>query len=145
MTDDATQRFRSIAHTALRIAAGIAFFTHGAQKLLGWFGGMGPDGGTAELMSRAGAAGLIETVAGLAIALGLFTRPLAFVASGEMAVAYFWAHVGQNGQLWWWQNRGELALVYCFLWLFYSASGAGRFSLDAWLARRKATTPSSTA
>ena len=84
--------------TLLRIVAGVLFFSHGAQKLFGWFGGMGPGGGTASLMSLMGAAGVIEVVAGVGIALGLATRPLAFIASGEMAVAYFWSHVRRQQQ-----------------------------------------------
>ena len=108
------------AQSALRIAAGLAFFSHGAQKLFGWFGGAGPDGGTVELMSRYGAAGLIETIGGAALVLGLFTRPVAFIASGEMAVAYIWMHWGRSDQMWWWENRGELVLLYSFIWLFFA-------------------------
>lgn len=119
----------------LRIAAGLAFFSHGAQKILGWFGGFG-DGGTAQLMSEYGAAGVIELVGGTLIVLGLFTRPVAFIASGEMAVAYFWKHAGRADELWWWDNRGELVMVYSFLWLFFAVWGAGPFSLDAWRRRR---------
>lgn len=132
------QGFSGAAKAALRISAGLAFFSHGAQKLLGWFGGFGPDGGTAELMTRFGAAGAIELVGGAALVLGLFTRPVAFVASGEMAVAYFWMHWGRTGEMWWWANRGEVVLLYCFIWLYFAASGAGSFSLDAWRARRGA-------
>lgn len=138
MMDMPDHRFRTLAWTALRVVAGAAFFSHGAQKLFGWFGGMGPDGGTVELMSRYGAAGVIETVAGLCIMLGLLTRPLAFLASGEMAVAYFWIHLGGSSEMWWWQNRGELAMLYAFLWLFFAAWGAGPHSLDAKLAARRA-------
>jgi putative oxidoreductase len=118
--------------------AGAAYFSHGAQKLFGWFGGFGPEGGTAVLMTRFGAAGVIEVVCGAAIVLGLLTRPAAFLASGEMAVAYFWMHAGRSGELFWWANRGELVMLFCFVWLFYVAHGAGSFSLDAWLARRRA-------
>lgn len=138
MADGMDERFRGIAHNALRIAAGLAYFVHGAQKLFGWFGGFG-ESGTVELMTRWGAAGIIETVAGLAIVLGLFTRPLAFIASGEMAVAYFWMHWGRSGEMFWWANRGELVMVYSFLWLFFAARGAGSFSIDAWLKRRRET------
>ena len=120
---------------ALRIAAGLAFFSHGAQKILGWFGGFG-EAGTAELMSEYGAAGMIELVGGALIVFGLFTRPVAFIASGEMAVAYFWKHAGRAGELLWWDNRGELVMVYSFLWLFFAVWGAGPFSLDAWRRRR---------
>lgn len=136
-TADASERFRTVAQTALRIAAGLAFFTHGAQKMLGWFGGFGADGGTAELMSRFGAAGLIETVAGACLVLGLATRPLALIASGEMAVAYFWMHWGRSGEMWWWYNRGELPLLYTFVWLLFAAWGAGPLSLDGWLRKRR--------
>lgn len=122
---------------ALRIAAGLGYFSHGAQKLFGWFGGFGPDGGTADLMTRFGAAGVIEVVCGIAIVLGVFTRPAAFLASGQMAGAYFWAHVAGRDALFWWANGGELAMVYCFLWLYFAARGAGDFSLDGWLAKRK--------
>jgi putative oxidoreductase len=136
-THETQERFRTLAWTALRIAAGIAFFSHGTQKLFGWFGGMGPDGGAAPLMSRFGLAGVIETIAATCIVLGLFTRPLAFLVSGEMAVAYFWMHVGMSGQLWWWQNRGEVVLLYSFIWLFFSAFGAGPVSIDARLRTAK--------
>jgi putative oxidoreductase len=128
-------RFRTTAFTALRIAAGLAYFSHGAAKLFGWFGGMGPNG-TVELMSRFGAAGVIEVICGTAIVLGLFTRPLAFIASGEMAVTYFWMHWGQSGHMWWWQNRGELPMLFSFIFLYVSAHGAGPFSLDARIGRR---------
>jgi putative oxidoreductase len=136
MATETNTRFEVIALTALRIAAGLAFFSHGGAKLFGWFGGMGPDGGTVELMSRFGAAGIIETVCGLGIALGLFTRPLAFLASGEMAVTYFWMHWGQSGQMWWWQNRGELPMLFSFMFLYICARGAGPYSLDAMMKRK---------
>ncbi|HSM61037.1 MAG TPA: DoxX family protein, partial [Longimicrobiales bacterium] len=84
MTSGTEEGFRRFAHAALRIAAGLAFFTHGGQKLLGWFGGFGPDGGTAELMSRFGIAGTVETFGGALLVLGIFTRPVALIASGEM-------------------------------------------------------------
>ena len=121
---------------ALRIAAGLAYWSHGAQKILGWFGGFGDDG-TAQLISEYGAAGMIELVAGALIVLGLFTRPAAFIASGEMAVAYFWKHAGGSGELFWWDNRGELVMVYSFLWLFFAVWGAGPYSLDAWRAEQR--------
>ena len=129
---------QSAALVALRIVAGILFFSHGAQKIFGWFGGAGP-GGSVELASRLGAAGIIEVIAGAGIALGAATRPLAFIASGEMAVAYFWSHVAGSGSVWWWANRGELAVLYCFVWLYFAARGAGPFSVDAWWRRRRGT------
>ena len=138
MTGFSLQRLPTAAYTALRVVAGLAFFSHGAQKLLGWFGGFGPNGGTVELLSRFGVAGTIELVGGAAIALGILTRPVAFLASGEMAVAYFWIHWGGSGKMWWWENRGEVVMLYAFLWLLVSAAGAGPVSLDAWLRRRRA-------
>lgn len=128
------------AQSLLRIAAGVAFWSHGAQKLLGWFGGVGQDGGTVELMSRFGVAGVIELVGGALLALGLFTRPVAFIASGEMAVAYFWMHWARSGEMWWWENRGEVVLLYSFIWLFFAAAGAGPWSLDAMLRSRRLAT-----
>lgn len=132
-----SDRHLPATQAALRIAAGLAFMSHGAQKLLGWFGGMGPNGGTAELMSRFGVAGVIELFGGACIVLGLGTRFAAFLASGEMAVAYFWMHVGGSGKLWWWQNRGEVPLLYSFIFLLFAAWGAGPASVDAWLASRR--------
>jgi putative oxidoreductase len=133
------QRFLPATQAALRIVAGLAFFSHGAQKLLGWFGGMGPNGGTVELMSRFGAAGIIETVCGALLVLGFSTRLVAFITSGEMAVTYLWMHAGRSGHLWWWANRGEVPLLYCFIWLVFAAWGAGPLSIDAWLASRRRT------
>ena len=133
------ERFLPQAQAALRIMAGLAFFTHGAQKLLGWFGGMGKDGGTVELMSRFGVAGVIELTCGILIALGLKTRWAAFIASGEMAVAYWWMHAGGSGSIWWWQNRGEMVMLYSFIWLLFAVWGAGPFSLDAKLERARTT------
>lgn len=138
MTNDFDHKFKAVALNALRIAAGLMFFAHGAQKILGWFGGFGPDGGTAELMSRFGVAGVLETFGGLAIALGLFTRPIALIVSGEMAVAYFWMHVAGRDSLWWWANRGELAALYSFVFLFLAAFGGGAFSVDGLLKKRTA-------
>lgn len=137
MTDETPSRIRDLTQTSLRIAAGLTYFSHGAQKLLGWFGGFGPDGGTADLMSRFGMAGTIETVGGLCLILGLFTRPVAFLASGEMAVAYFWMHWAGSGKMWWWDNHGEVVLLYSFIWLLFAAWGAGPYSLDAKLRRRQ--------
>ena len=115
----------SLALSLLRIVAAIGFFSHGGQKLFGWFGGM-----PVELLTLPWFAGVIEVVGGAALALGIFTRPVAFLASGEMAVAYFWAHARGSGSIWWWENRGELAMLYCFIWLYFAAAGAGPLSLD---------------
>lgn len=125
---------RSVTWAALRIAAGVFFMLHGGQKLLGWFGGIDGSGGTVAIGSMMGVAGVIELVGGALLALGLLTRPAAFLMAGEMAVAYFMQHF-PNG-FWPIQNRGETAALYCFIFLFFMAHGAGRFSLDAAIQRR---------
>jgi putative oxidoreductase len=130
-------RYLPAAQSALRIFAGLGYFSHGAQKLFGWFGGAGPNGGSVELMSRFGAAGMIEVVCGACIVLGVATHLTAFIASGEMAVAYFWMHVGRAGHLFWWQNHGELPMLYAFLWLLFAVWGAGPLSVDASLSTRR--------
>jgi len=128
-------RFQPIALSLLRIVAGAAYFSHGGQKIFGWFGGFGGPGQHADYMSRFGAAGAIEVVAGLLLIVGLGTRVVAFLASGEMAVTYFWMHTAPNGSIWWWHNHGELPLLYCFIWLLFAAFGPGSISLDAALRR----------
>ena len=122
-------RFTDLAYFLLRFFAGILFSLHGAQKLFGVLGGKVVTGNTLLLV-----AGIIELVAGILIAAGLLTRPAAFLASGEMAVAYFKAHAPQGPTPL--QNGGELAVLYCFLFLFVTAYGAGAYSLDTALRRR---------
>lgn len=118
----------------LRIVAGGMFFMHGASKLLAWPVGMPPDmKTTASLGTQTGIGGLLELVGGLLLVLGLFTRPTAFIMAGTMAVAYFQFH--QPGGFWPMVNGGELAVLYCFVWLFFSAGGAGAISIDE--ARKK--------
>lgn len=107
-----------------RILAGIMFACHGAQKLFGAFGGMPPGVPKALIWT----AGPIELVGGILIAIGLFTRMTAFILSGFMAVAYFTGHA-PNG-FWPATNGGELAILYCWLFLFIAASGAGGLALD---------------
>jgi putative oxidoreductase len=107
----------------LRIVAGLLYLSHGTLKLFGFPGGRGVVG--SPLMQTAG---VIELVAGLLIVLGLCTTYAAFLASGEMAAAYFIGHL-PNG-FWPIVNRGELAVVYCFLFLFIASRGAGPLSLD---------------
>jgi putative oxidoreductase len=127
VSPEPTERNKTVAWTALRIAAGSTYFSHGAAKLFGWFGAETH----VDYMSRFGIAGVIETFLGGLIIIGLFTRIAAFICSGEMAVAYFWMHWGGSGQAWWWENHGEIVMVYSFLWLFFAAWGAGPVSLDA--------------
>lgn len=130
-------RIVPITHGLMRVAVGFLFWSHGAQKLMGWFGGVGPDGGIVDLMTRFGAAGVIEFFMGGLIMLGLFTRPAAFIASGEMAVTYFWMHVARAGAFWPWDNRGELPALYAFVFLFIAAAGPGALALDGWWKRRR--------
>jgi len=96
VTEQFDRQWRSLAQSALRIAAGLAYFSHGAQKLLGWFGGFGPTGGTADLMTRFGAAGIIETVGGTLLILGIFTRWAALAQVPILASAFFLYHIGQG-------------------------------------------------
>jgi putative oxidoreductase len=121
-------------HAVLRIGAGLLFFLHGAPKLFGWFGGMGPAGGSAELFSLMGLAGVLEVFGGLAIALGVLTRPVAVVLALEMLVAYFMAHAPQGPVPY--SNGGELALLYLVVWTFLAGNGAGPWSVDAALRSR---------
>lgn len=123
---------REATHGLLRAVAGLMFWQHGAQKLFGWLGGQQ----VPEIASMMGVAGILEFFGGLLIIVGLFTRPVAFILSGEMAVAYFMAH--QPRALWPAENGGENAVLFCFVFLFFAAHGAGRYSLDALLSRRRA-------
>ena len=123
-------------HGVLRIVAGVLFACHGAQKLFGVLGGDG-----VPLLSRLGIAGVIEFFGGGLIALGLFTPYVAVIASGQMAVAYFLAHAPQG--LWPIQNRGELAALYCFLFLYIAARGADPLSLDRLLKGHRTQEPAS--
>lgn len=115
--------FESYAYAALRIVTGFLFVFHGLQKLFGMYGGQ-----AVPLISRAGAAGMIELVGGVFVMLGLFTSPVAFICSGEMAAAFFLGHFPKGG--WPIQNGGELAALYCFVFLYISAHGAGPLSVD---------------
>ena len=128
MTTDTTTA-GGITHSLLRIIAGFLFIMHGGQKFFGWFGGVDGQGGTVELGSLMGVAGALELGGGALIILGLFTRPAAFILSGEMAVAYFMAHL-PNGT-WPIQNQGEPATLFAFIFLFLAFNGAGPLSLDA--------------
>jgi len=122
-------RFNAVALNLLRIMAGVLFVPHGAQKLFGMFGAS-----PAELLSRQ-VAGVIECFGGLAIVLGLLTRPVAFVASGLMASAYFMVHVYEG--FWPIVNDGELPVLYCFVFLFLAAHGGGNFSIDGLFRERR--------
>jgi putative oxidoreductase len=116
-------RFAPYFYALLRIVAGLLFAQHGVQKLFGWLGGSGP----VPMFSQFWVAGVVETFGGLAIALGAFTSPVAFVASGQMAVAYFQAHLPRG--FWPIQNGGELSVLFCFLFLYIASRGSGKWSV----------------
>jgi len=113
----------------LRIAAALLFMQSGTMKLFAFPVGIPPNDGTVDWMSQAGLGGILEVIGGVFLLLGLFTRPVAFILAGEMAVAYFQFHAPQS--FWPVVNGGTSAMLYSFIWLYYSAAGAGPWSLDA--------------
>ena len=117
------------AQGLLRIVAGFLFFQHGFPKIIASLPGSGQPFEPVPLASLLGLSGILEVFGGLLMMLGLFTRPVAFVLAGEMAVAYFWRHA-PNG-FWPGVNRGELAALYCFTFLYIAAAGPGPWSIDA--------------
>jgi putative oxidoreductase len=123
--------------SVLRIVTAFLFMQHGAQKLFGFLGGI--PGGTPPLLTLPWITGVLEFFGGLLLLLGLFTRPMAFILSGMMAVAYFKVHAPRG--FWTLQNvgnGGELAAFYCFVFLYLSAAGGGPWSLDTVWRRVKA-------
>jgi putative oxidoreductase len=118
-------RLRSV----LRIVAAFMFIQPGTMKLFAFPIGVPPNGGTVPLMSQAGLGGVLEVFGGALLLVGLFTRPVAFLLAGEMAVAYFQYHFPKG--FWTVVNGGQPAVLYCFIWLYLSAAGAGPWSLDA--------------
>ena len=121
-------RYTAISFALMRIVVGALYGCHGAQKLFGVFGGPVMTGSSLML-----AAGIIEFGGGILIAIGLLTRVAAIIASGQMAVAYFKAHAPQG--FWPILNKGEAAVLFCFVFLFIAAHGGGRYSVDAALRR----------
>jgi len=123
----------------LRIIVAFLFIQHGSAKWFAFPAAVMPDGGVAAMGSLPWFAAVIETLGGSLMLAGLFTRPVAFILAGEMAVAYFLGHAGRG--FWPTLNGGEPAVFYCFTYLYLSAAGAGSLSLDAVLARRRSTVP----
>lgn len=137
-----TDRWTALApwlQSVLRIVAASSYMLYGTAKLFGVPAGPTPRAPVA-LISQMGLAGVLEVFGGSLLVLGLFTRPVAFLLSGEMAVAYFQAHLprGVFPTL----NGGEPALLFCFIWLFFSAAGPGALSVDGAMANRRGRRPS---
>lgn len=117
----------------LRITAAVIFIQSGTMKLFGWPIPM-PGGMTLDLFSQIGLAAVLEALGGLLMLLGLWTRPVAFILSGQMAVAYFQAHAPKA--FWTIENGGGPAVMFCFVWLYFSAAGAGPWSVDSILRKK---------
>jgi putative oxidoreductase len=127
---------KQITHFLLRVVAGLLFLQAGGMKLFDWFGGIPAQfGGHPALLSQVWIGGVLEFYGGVAILVGLFTQPIAFILSGEMAVAYFQFH--QPNGFWPIQNHGEPAVLLCFIFLFFAAHGAGNWSIDDFIRRKK--------
>jgi|ERR1041385_7064829 putative oxidoreductase len=145
---NALNRFTDPVYCLMRLIVGLVYACHGGQKLLGF-----PSGGHGGAQGMMWVAGIIELVGGLMIAFGLFTRLAAFVSSGEMAVAYFMVHAAGKAvghpatpteQFFPILNKGELAVVLCWVFLFMVFYGAGRWSIDALIGKGKAASPATT-
>ena len=131
-----SERAKEVALFLLRVVAGLLFLQAGGMKLFDWFGGVPAQfGGHPKFLSQVWIGGVLEFYGGAAILLGLCTRPIALVLSGEMAVAYFQFHQPQG--FWPIQNHGEPAVLLCFIFLFLAAHGAGDWSVDAVIRRRR--------
>jgi putative oxidoreductase len=115
--------------SVLRIVAAFIFMLSGTMILFAFPAGIPPNGGTVPLMSQMGLGAILEAFGGGLLLLGLFTRPVAFLLAGEMAVAYFQFHFPKS--FWPTLSGGVPAALYCFVWLYFSAAGAGPWSLDA--------------
>ena len=124
-----------ITYFLLRVVSGLLFFQAGGMKIFDWFGGVPAQfGGHPRFLSQIWIGGVLEFYGGAAILLGLLTRPIAFVLSGEMAVAYWHFHAPHG--TWPIQNHGEPAVLLCFIFLYIAARGGGDWSLDALLRRK---------
>jgi putative oxidoreductase len=125
-----------ISYFLLRVVAGLLFLQAGGMKMFDWFGGIPAQfGGHPAMFTQTWIGGVLEFYGGTLILLGLFTRPVAFILSGEMAVAYWQFHFPQGA--WPIVNHGEEAVLFCFIFLYIAAQGSGGLSLDALLRRKK--------
>lgn len=118
-------KYSDLLYGLMRIVVGLLFACHGAQKLFGWFGSDGVD--VFGAFWPMGLAGIIEFFGGLLVLLGIFTSWAAFIAAGQMAVAYFWRHAPEG--FWPIENHGELAVLYCFVFLYIASRGGGKLAL----------------
>lgn len=129
-------RFAPQLLSVLRIVAAFCFILHGTAKLLNFPAEPGAPPREIAMFTLPWFAGVLELVGGGLLLIGLFTRPVAFLLSGEMAVAYFKAHAPNS--FWPTLNHGEAAVLFCFIWLYIAAAGPGPWSVDAALRRRDA-------
>lgn len=135
--ESSNPQWTSRAQSLLRIVTGLLFFEHGLQKVFDLPAAATPV--PYHPLSLLGVAGIIETVGGVLILVGLLTRPVAFLASGEMAVAYFKVHIHRS--LFPINNRGDNVVLFCFVMLFLAFAGGGVWALDYWLANRRRSAP----
>ncbi len=136
MNPKTTSSLEPYARSLLRIIVGFTFSLHGFQKLFGLFGGLGAAGVKAAFPSSIWVAGCLEAFGGLLILFGLLTRPVAFILCGEMALAYFRVHSPRG--FWPLRNGGELAVLYCFFYLYLVMAGPGLWSLDGLFRKKSA-------
>ena len=130
------ERARQITFFLLRVVAGLLFLQAGGMKIFDWFGGIPAEhGGHPTFLSQTWIGGVLEFFGGAAVLLGIFTRPVAFILSGEMAVAYFQFHFPQS--FFPTVNNGAPAVLFCFIFLFFAAHGAGEWSLDAMIRKMR--------
>jgi putative oxidoreductase len=122
-------RSAPVVRSLLRIVAAALFIPHGTMKLFAYPASVLPSGGVLGMNSLAGIGGVLEVILGPLLLVGLFTRPVAFILSGEMAVAYFKASAPRGA--WPILTGGEVPILFCFIWLYLSAAGGGPISLDA--------------
>ena len=128
------KRPTEVTYFILRLITGFLFIQAGGLILFGWFGGM-PGGEKVRLMSQTGIGGILEFFGGILIMLGLMTRPVAFILSGMMAVAYWQFHFPSGN--WPVQNQGIPSVLFCFIFLYMAAKGAGEWSLDELIRRKR--------
>jgi len=136
-------KVRQITFFLLRVVSGLLFTQAGGMKILDWFGGIPAEfGGHPAFLTQVWIGGVLELFGGFAVMIGLFTQPVAFILSGEMAVAYFQFH--QPNGAWPVQNHGEPAVLLCYIFLFLAAHGAGPWSADRLIAQVRKRQPAAT-